>query len=149
MPVFANNKDAKRNYQSLDTFEAGIVLHGHEVKSIKNGNVNLKGSYVSLDQNNEAWIHNMHIAPYTKASQLDHHDPYRKRKLLLKKEELVKIIGTLAQKGLTLVPFSLYSKGNKIKVEVALVKGKKKADKREDLKKRDIQRDLERQFKLR
>lgn len=145
MTQFAVNKKARHDYTILDSFEAGVVLSGHEVKSVRSGSVNLKGSYISISPSHEVMLHNAHIAPYTKATHLkSDYEPTRSRKLLLHKKEIMKLIGMLAQKGLTLMPLSLYSKGNRIKVEVGVAQGKKKADKREDLKKRDIQRDLDR-----
>ncbi len=149
MTVFTVNKQARHDYHVNDTIEAGIVLHGYEVKSVRNGQVNLKGSYASIDHRNEAYIYNMHIAPYAKATSIPDYNPTRPRKLLLNKQEILKLRGTLSQKGLTVVPLSLYSKANRIKVELGLVQGKKKADKRETLKRRDIQRDLDREYKTR
>jgi SsrA-binding protein len=150
MAPFAVNKKAYHDYEILETYEAGLVLHGHEVKSIREGSITLKGSYVGINHTNELFVHSMHIPPYSKASSsMEQYDPYRTRKLLLHKQEIMKLIGKLAQKGLTLVPLSVYSKNHRIKLEFALVKGKKKVDKRDDLKKKDIQRDIERSFKTR
>ena len=149
MPTYTVNKKARFEYEVLETFEAGIMLHGHEVKSVKEGLANLKGSYATIDPFGEVYLLSAYISPYKKATHLQEYDPYHKRKLLLKKSEIEKLIGKLAQKGLTIAPLSMYSKGNKIKVELGLLKGKKKADKRESLKKKDIQRDIERTLKYR
>lgn len=145
MSVLAVNKRANFDYQILETFEAGLVLSGQEVKSAKNGRVNLKGSYVTLT-GNEPFVLNMHIAKYDKAGALPSYDPYRTRKLLLKKKEINYLIGKKQEQGLTLVPLKLYTKRNKVKISFGLGKGKKKYDKREDIKKRELKREMRRKY---
>ena len=147
MPILATNKQAKFSYEILDTFEAGIVLEGHEVKSVKEGNISLKAAYVSLDAHNELWLKNAAISKYRLAGPLPGYDPERPRKLLLHKKEINSLVGKLQQQGLTIVPISVYTKHNKIKVEVALARGKKKFEKKESLKKKDIERDVQREIK--
>lgn len=133
----AKNPVAKHNYTILDTIEAGIVLTGTEIKSIRNGKVNLKDSYAGI-QNGEAYIYSMHISPYEQGN-IFNKDPLRNRKLLLNKKEIYKLEGLIKQKGYTLVPISLYFKNSVVKVELGIGKGKKLYDKREDLKKKDSQ----------
>ena len=127
----AKNPVARHNYIITDTIEAGIVLTGTEIKSIRNGKVNLKDSYAGI-KNGEAYIYSMHISPY----ELNK-DPLRDRKLLLNKREIFRLSGLINQKGYTLVPISLYFKNNIVKLELGIGKGKKLYDKREDLKKKD------------
>ncbi len=143
MTVLAKNKNALFNYNILETFEAGLVLRGHEVKSVKNGHLSLKGSFVSL-RNGELYLLNSYISPYKLAGPLPDYDPNRPRKLLLKKREIKRLIGKLSEKGLTLVPVKAYTKHSKIKIEIALARGKEKADKRETIKRRETERDLKR-----
>lgn len=131
----AKNPVARHNYEILDTIEAGIVLSGTEIKSIRNGRVNLKDSYAAIS-NGEAFIYSMHISPYEHGN-IYNKDPLRTRKLLLNKREIFKLIGLVQQKGYTLVPISLYFKDSIVKVELGVGKGKKLYDKREDLKKKD------------
>ena len=139
--VVAKNPVAMHNYNIINTIEAGIVLTGTEIKSIRSGKANLKDSYASI-QNGEVYIHSMHISPYEHGN-IFNKDPLRDRKLLLNKHEITKLIGFVKQKGYTLVPISLYFKGNFVKVELGIGKGKKLYDKREDLKKKDSQRYIE------
>ncbi len=139
--VVAKNPVALHNYNIINTIEAGIVLTGTEIKSIRNGKANLKDSYASI-QNGEVYIHSMHISPYEHGN-IFNKDPLRDRKLLLNKHEITKLIGFVKQKGYTLVPISLYFKGNFVKVELGIGKGKKLYDKREDLKKKDSERYIE------
>ncbi|WP_456400665.1 SsrA-binding protein SmpB [Persephonella sp.] len=143
--IIATNKQAYHNYNILDTYEAGLVLKGSEVKSIREGSVNLRDSFIRID-NGEAFIYNMYIAPYKPASKLQH-DPYRKRKLLLHKREILKLMGKVQEKGLTIIPTKLYLKNGKVKLEIALAKGKAKYEKRESIKERDIKRELSKKFK--
>lgn len=131
----AKNPTAKHNYTIIDTIEAGIVLTGTEIKSIRNGKVNLKDSYAGI-KNGEVYIYSMHISPYEHGN-IFNKDPLRDRKLLLSKKEIFKLSGLITQKGYTLVPVSLYFKNNIVKVELGIGKGKKLYDKREDLKKKD------------
>ena len=131
----AKNPVARHNYIITDTLEAGIVLSGTEIKSIRNGKVNLKDSYAGI-KNGEAYIYSMHISPYEQGN-IFNKDPLRDRKLLLNKREIFRLSGLINQKGYTLVPISLYFKNNIVKLELGIGKGKKLYDKREDLKKKD------------
>jgi len=148
MRPLAENKKAYFNYQILEKFEAGIVLLGHEVKSIKLGRIILAGSYVVL-KDGEAYLINAGIPPYQPKNIPQEYDPSRQRKLLLKKKEIKYLIGKTRQKGLTLVPLKMYIKKRKVKLEFGVAKGKKKVDKRELIKKREIQKDIERELKSR
>ena len=138
----ARNKKATHEYHILDTFEAGIVLVGPEVKSIRSGKVSLAEAFARID-GSEAWLHGMHISPYGPASMWNV-DPTRPRKLLLNRREIRKLIGATQQEGFTLVPLELYLKDGYVKVALALGRGKKSFDKREDLKKRDAEREMQR-----
>ena len=131
----AKNPVARHNYIITDTLEAGIVLTGTEIKSIRNGKINLKDSYAGI-KNGEAYIYSMHISPYEQGN-IFNKDPLRDRKLLLNKREIFRLSGLINQKGYTLVPISLYFKNNIVKLELCIGKGKKLYDKREDLKKKD------------
>ena len=131
----AKNPVARHNYIITDTLEAGIVLTGTEIKSIRNRKVNLKDSYAGI-KNGEAYIYSMHISPYEQGN-IFNKDPLRDRKLLLNKREIFRLSGLINQKGYTLVPISLYFKNNIVKLELGIGKGKKLYDKREDLKKKD------------
>ena len=139
--LIAKNPTAKHNYTIIDTLETGIVLYGTEIKSIRNGKVNLKDSYAGI-RNGELFIYNMHISPY-EFGNIYNKDPLRDRKLLLHKKEITRLIGLTKQKGLSLVPISLYFKGSLVKLEIGIGKGKKLYDKREDLAKKDAQRQIE------
>ncbi|MBK3332714.1 SsrA-binding protein SmpB [Persephonella atlantica] len=143
--VVATNKNAYHNYNIIETYEAGLVLKGSEVKSIREGAVNLRDSFIRIDDG-EAFIYNMYVAPYKPASKLQH-DPYRKRKLLLHKREILKLMGKVQEKGLTIIPLKLYFKDGKAKLEIALAKGKAKYEKREAIKERDIKRELSKKYK--
>lgn len=136
------NKKARRDYFIDETLEAGIVLTGSEIKSVRAGRVNLADSYVLL-KDGEAWLLNTHIAPYRHASGPGH-DPRRTRKLLLHRYQLDRLAGRVRAKGFTVVPLRMYLKNNRAKVEVALARGKKQYDKRQSLAERDAQRDVER-----
>lgn len=138
--VIQDNKTARFNYELLEFFEAGLVLTGSEVKSLRNKQVQLKDSYVSF-RGNEAFLQNAHISEY-KSSSYNNHAPERLRKLLLNRKELNEIAAAIKEKGLTCVPTKIYFKSGYIKVEVALGKGKKTHDKRESIKKRDIDKQL-------
>jgi len=146
MPVLAFNKRAKFDYDILETYEAGLVLRGHEVKSIKTGHVSLKGAYVTLKAGEkklpEAYLLNSHIPPYKQAGRLDGYDPDRSRKLLLKKKQIKYLIGKKQEQGLTLVPIKLYTRKGFIKLEFGIGRGRKKYDKRELIKKREIDRQV-------
>ena len=140
--LIAKNPTAKHNYNINDTLEAGIVLTGTEIKSIRNGKVNLKDSYASI-KNNEIYIYQLHISPYEQGN-IFNKDPLRERKLLLNKREIYRLIGLTKQKGYTLVPISLYFKNNFVKVELGIAKGKKIYDKREEIAKKDAERYIQR-----
>ena len=148
MKLVAENKKAYFNYEILEKFEAGIVLLGHEVKSIKSGRINLAGSYVVL-RNEEAFLINANIPPYQPKNVPQDYNPGRARKLLLKKLEIKYLIGKTQERHLTLVPLKVYTKKGKIKLEFGVGKGRKKADKRELIKKREIEKEIKRELKLR
>ena len=145
--VLAENRKARHDYEILDSYQTGIELAGTEVKSVRNGKLNLKGSF-GLVEHDEIWLYNMHISPYDKGS-IYNLDPMRKRKLLLKKTEIKKLIGKTAEKGLVLVPLKVYIRGNWVKVDLALGKSKKQYKKREAIKRKDVDRDVERELSLR
>ena len=138
----ASNRQAAFRYNLLDRWEAGIMLTGTEVKSLRTGQAQMKDAYAAVREG-EVWLHNMHIPPYGPASR-ENHEPERPRKLLLKRKEIEKLIGTTAEKGLTLVPTRVYFKGPYAKVEIALARGKDLYDKRRSIKDRDQKRDIER-----
>jgi len=140
--VVAENRKARHDYFIDEIYEAGIALVGTEVKSIRTGKVSLRDSYAEV-VNGEAYLQNMHISPYDKGSRFNH-DPKRPRKLLLHKREIKKLLGQTTQKGYTLIPLRLYFKRGKVKVELALARGKKLYDKRQDIAKRDAQREISR-----
>ncbi|WP_017717953.1 SsrA-binding protein SmpB [Kamptonema formosum] len=144
--IVSDNRQARFLYEILDTYEAGIELKGTEVKSIREGKVNLRDGYV-LIRNGEAWLINAHISPYGTASEYFNHDPRRTRRLLMHKQEIRKLIGKVEQQGLTLVPLKMYLKRGWVKIEVALGKGKKLHDKREDERRREDKREMERAMK--
>jgi SsrA-binding protein len=143
--IIATNRKARHEYHVLDTFETGIVLTGTEVKSLRDGKANLKDSYAAV-RNGEVFLLNTHISPYANGSY-NNHDPLRQRKLLLHKKEIKKLIGRVQEKGLTLVPLKLYFKNGKVKVELAIAKGKKLYDKRHDIAKRESDREIKRYLK--
>ena len=145
MKIIAKNPTAHHNYIIEDKFEAGIVLAGTEIKSIRNGNVNIKDSYIII-KNGEMWILGMHIKPY-EFGNINNKDPLRDRKLLAHKNEINKLLGKIKQKGISLIPLNLYCDKNHVKVEVGIGKGKKLYDKREDLKRKDAERTIERNLK--
>ena len=140
--VVARNKKALHEYAIVDSWEAGVVLLGPEVKSIRAGKVSLAESYARVD-GGEVWLHGMHITPYDPASQFNA-DPVRARKLLLGRREIRRLIGATQQEGFTLVPLDLYVRRGLVKLTLALGKGKRHADKREDLKRRDAEREMQR-----
>lgn len=144
--LIANNKKAWHDYFIEDKFEAGIELKGTEVKSIRMGRCSIKESFIRVEKD-EVFIYGMHVSPYEKGN-LFNKDPLRVRKLLLHRSEIKKLVGKMAQKGYTLVPLQVYFKGSLIKVEIALAKGKKLYDKREDIAKKDQRRQAEREFKV-
>ena len=140
--IIAQNKTARLNYFIDDTYEAGIVLVGTEVKSIREGRVNLKDSY-ALVKEGEVWLHEMHVSPYSHGNRYNH-EPLRTRKLLLHNREIKRLYGKSREKGLTLVPLKVYFKNGKVKVEIGVGSGKKLYDKREDMKQKDDRRDMQR-----
>ncbi len=140
--VSISNRKARHDYFIIETFEAGIVLKGTEVKSLRQGNANLQDSYAEL-RSGEVWLEGMHINPYEHGN-IYNHEPRRKRKLLLQKKQIRKLLGGLKEKGLTLIPLSAYFKGPYAKVELALARGKKSYDKREAIAKRESDRNIAR-----
>lgn len=142
--LVTTNRKARHDYTVLDTFEAGIVLTGTEVKSLRQGKATLTDGYAQI-KNGEVWLIGMHISPYEQGSYANV-DPIRTRKLLLHKKEILKLIGKTQQQGLTLVPLKVYFKSNKAKVLLGLAQGKKEYDKRHDIAKREVERQLKRQY---
>jgi SsrA-binding protein len=145
MKIVSNNKKAYHDYFILDTYEAGIELKGTEIKSVRKGSANLKDAFIKI-KDNEAYIENMHIAPYEQGNRFNH-DPRRTRKLLLHKKEIRKLQKEVKENGLTIVPTKLYFNTSKAKLEIALARGKKLYDKRQDLKAKDAKRDIEKALK--
>lgn len=145
--VIANNRKASHEYSIIDTIEAGVALKGTEIKSIRGGRINLKDGYAGITRG-EAFLYNVHIAPYKEGNQFNH-DPRRTRKLLLKRKEIDKLYGEIKQDGVTLVPLKVYIKNGVAKVLVGIAKGKKKYDKRETLKRKDQERQIQRAMKER
>ncbi|OGH59455.1 MAG: SsrA-binding protein [Candidatus Magasanikbacteria bacterium RIFCSPHIGHO2_01_FULL_33_34] len=146
MPVYSVNKKAKFDFELLETFEAGLILNGIEVKSIRSGQASLKGAFVTF-HNEAAFITNFHIPKYKFSGKVENYEPERSRKLLLNRKEISYLRGKSQEKGLTIVPISLYTKGRHIKVELAVARGKKKYDKREAIKKKDLKRELSHKIK--
>ena len=144
--LIAKNPVAYHNFNIENKYEAGIVLSGTEIKSIRAGKVNLKDSYASINKNGEVYIYSMHISPYEHGN-IFNKDPLRARKLLLNRREINKIIGLINQKGYTLVPVSLYFKGSLVKLELGIGKGKKLYDKRQDIAKKDAEMKIRRAMK--
>jgi SsrA-binding protein len=138
----ATNRQAGFRFDLLDRLECGVVLTGTEVKALRTGGGQLKDGFVRIDDG-ELWLHNVHIPPYAPAAR-ENHDPERPRRLLAHRREIDRLVGQLNEKGLTLVPTRLYFKGPRAKVEIALARGKDRYDKRETIKKRDMQRDTDR-----
>ncbi|MBC2024703.1 SsrA-binding protein SmpB [Listeria booriae] len=145
--LVVQNKKARHDYAIEETFEAGIVLQGTEIKSVRNARVNLKDAYARVDRG-EVFLHNMHISPYEQGNRYNH-DPLRTRKLLLHKKQISKLIGETKEAGYSIVPLKMYIKDGYAKVLIGVAKGKKKYDKREDLKRKEAKRDVERAFKER
>ena len=146
MATFAENRKARFDYEILETFEAGLVLSGPEVKSIKNGRMNLAGCYINI-HDGELYLIGASIAPYQPKNQPTDYDAGRSRKLLLRGSEIASLIGKIKQKGLTLVPLKVYNKGRRIKIEIAVVRGKRQYDKRAVISKREANRKIERELK--
>ncbi|EUJ32599.1 SsrA-binding protein SmpB [Listeria sp. FSL L7-1582] len=145
--LLAQNKKARHDYAIEETFEAGIVLQGTEIKSVRNARVNLKDAYARIDRG-EIFLHNMHISPYEQGNRYNH-DPLRTRKLLLHKKQISKLIGETKEAGYSIIPLKMYIKDGYAKVLIGVAKGKKKYDKRQDLKNKEAKRDVERAFKER
>ncbi|MHC5251117.1 SsrA-binding protein SmpB [Listeria kieliensis] len=145
--LIAQNKKARHDFSIEETFEAGIVLQGTEIKSVRNARVNLKDAYARVDRG-EVFLHNMHISPYEQGNRFNH-DPLRTRKLLLHKKQISRLIGETKEAGYSIVPLKMYIKDGYAKILIGVAKGKKKYDKREDLKRKEAKRDIERAFKER
>jgi SsrA-binding protein len=145
--VVATNRKARFEYFLIETFEAGLALQGSEIKSIRAGQISLSEAYVQID-GREAWLQDAHIAPYEQANRFNH-DPRRPRRLLLHKKEIRKLWNDFRQKGMTIIPTRVYLKSGRAKVEIALARGKKSYDKRDTIAKRDRQRDMERETRIR
>ncbi|WP_208665042.1 SsrA-binding protein SmpB [Listeria monocytogenes] len=145
--LVAQNKKARHDYAIEESFEAGIVLQGTEIKSVRNARVNLKDSYARIDKG-EIFLHNMHISPYEQGNRYNH-DPLRTRKLLLHKKQISRLIGETKESGYSIVPLKMYIKDGYAKVLIGVARGKKKYDKRQDLKQKEAKRDIERAFKER
>jgi SsrA-binding protein len=146
--LVADNRKARHDYEIEETFEAGIVLTGSEIKSVRAGRVQLRGSFARVYRD-EIFLYEAHISPYEQSGTHFNHEPTRPRKLLLHRREIKRIDGLIRQKGLTLVPLKIYFKGRRAKVELGIARGKKNYDKREDIAKRDAQRTIERAMKSR
>lgn len=146
--ILAENRKARHDYHIHETFEVGIALVGTEVKSLRAGKANLKDSYAQIDKNAEVYLYNLHISPYDQGNRFNH-DPLRVRKLLLHRYEINKLLGKVKEKGYTLVPLKLYLSRGKVKVDLALVTGKKDYDKRDDMAARDAKREIDRAMKER
>ena len=145
--LVANNKKAYHDYFILEKYEAGIELYGTEVKSIRMGHCSIKESYIEID-NGEIYVNGMNISPYEKGN-IFNREPLRRRRLLMHKDEIRKLDQKVREKGLTIVPLQVYFKGDKVKVEIGLARGKKLYDKRDDIAKKDMRREAERDFKVR
>lgn len=145
--TITKNRKAQRDYFLLEFYEAGLVLKGSEIKSIRAGQISLNEAYIRVDRD-EAWLIDAHVAPYDQAS-IYNHDPRRPRKLLLHKKEIQNLWNEVRQKGVTIIPIRVYLKEGKAKVEIAIAKGKKQYDKRQAIAKRDVERELERQVRRR
>ena len=144
--IIAKNPTAYHNFEIIDKIEAGIVLYGTEIKSIREGKVNLKDSYAVIEKNREVYVYSMNISHY-EFGNIYNKDPLRPKKLLLNKREINKLVGLVSQKGYSLIPIQLYFKGNFVKLELGIGKGKKLYDKREDIKKKESDRKIERYLK--
>jgi len=145
MPTLATNKRVTHDYSILEKLEVGIVLTGPEVKAVKNGQINLIGSHISIDRHSEAWLIGAHISPYRPASSVQtDYDATRSRKLLLGKIEIDFLLGKEKERGLTILPLSVYTKGSLIKVGIGICRGKRQFDKRESIKRRDVDRQIQR-----
>ncbi len=146
--VVVSNRRAHKDYEILDTYEAGIVLTGTEVKSLRQGTANLKDSYANVE-GGEVWLHNLHIAPYPPAGRHFQHEPDRSRKLLLHRREIDRLLGRVVERGLTLVPLRIYFRDGRAKVELAVARGKRTHDKREALRREAAEREIEQAIRRR
>ena len=146
MKLVANNKKAYHDYFIDEKYEAGLVLHGTEVKSLRLGKCSVKEAFVRIE-NSEVWIYGMHISPYEKGN-IFNRDPLRPKKLLMHKDEIRKLTGKISEKGFTIVPLQVYSKDGRAKIEIGLARGKKLYDKRQDIAKKDQRREAEKEFKV-
>ena len=145
--LIANNKKARHDYFLEETFEAGIELHGTEVKSLRQGHCSIKEAFIHIEYG-QVIIYGMHVSPYEKGN-IFNKDPMRPKRLLMHKKEIMRLLGKIKEKGYTLVPVQVYFKGSLVKVEIALARGKKLYDKRQDIAKKDARREAERDFKVR
>lgn len=145
--ILADNKKALFDYDILEKYEAGIVLFGHEVKSVKGGHISLKGAYVTF-HNGEPFLTGAHISRYKPAAGVKDYDPERSRKILLKNKEIRHLLGKKDEKGLTIVPIRVYTKQSKVKVEIGVGRGKRQFEKKEKIKTRDIEREIKRTLKI-
>ena len=145
--IISKNRKAKFEYFILETFEAGIALKGSEIKSIRAGQVSLSEAYIRIEDDGQAWLLNAHIAPYDAASHFNH-DPKRARRLLLHRKEIRELYQEVKKKGVTVVPVMLYLKKGRAKIEIALAKGKKSYDKRQEIARRDVERELDRRARI-
>ena len=146
MKLVANNKKAYHDYFINEKYEAGLVLHGTEVKSLRLGKCSVKEAFVRIE-NSEVWIYGMHISPYEKGN-IFNRDPLRPKKLLMHKDEIRKLTGKISEKGFTIVPLQVYFKDGRAKIEIGLARGKKLYDKRQDIAKKDQRREAEKEFKV-
>lgn len=146
MTTYAENKKARFDYEILETYEAGLVLTGQEVKSVRTGHISLKGAFITF-HGHDALLTNAHISKYKYAGKAPDYEPERSRKILLKKREIDYLRGKTQEKGLTVIPLSIYTKGRHIKVEIAVCRGKKKYDKRESIKERELRVEIARKMK--
>lgn len=147
--IVANNRKASFEYTLLEKFEAGLVLHGSEIKSVRAGQVSIQEAYIDVENGQNAWLIESHIAPYDQAGKFFNHDPKRKRRLLLHKKQIRELWNNVRIKGMTIVPTKIYLKDGRAKIEIALAKGKKAYDKRATIAKRDEARDKERAMRVR
>jgi SsrA-binding protein len=143
-----SNRRARKDYEIIETYEAGLVLVGTEVKALRAGNANLKDSYAQL-HDNELWLHNLHIGPYPPAGPSNQHEPERLRKLLLQRRQIDRLIGRVIEKGLTLVPLRIYFKAGRAKLELAVARGRKLHDKRESKRREAVDREIEQAMRRR
>ena len=146
--ILATNRKVRHDFEVLESFEAGLALRGSEIKSIRAGQVSIKEAFVRIDERLEAWLVDAHIAPYDPASR-ENHDPTRPRKLLLHRKQIAEMWDEVRQKGLTIVPTQVHLRDGRAKVQIALARGKRKYDKRQDILKKDMERELESQMKKR